>query len=125
MTVADEDLWNSLDVALTLKRTRDATLVRFNELVRKRFPELPERCLTQENCELRRELLTATQLQRFNPGHTRDRPRQMTGPVVAWEYGNESYMLDGTTRLNAWLRDGDTNEHETIIMKRRDESSDG
>jgi len=44
----------------------------------------------------------------------------MSGPLVACEYRGHTYMLDGTNRLNVWLRDGDKASHETIILKNRE-----
>jgi len=119
VTTLDDVLWPALDTALTAKRTRDATIARLDQLLRKRFTDLPGNYLTQDNCELWRESLTAEQLQRFNPGHDRAEPRQMSGPVVVFERGSERYMLDGTNRLNVWLRDGDNAVHETIIVRKR------
>jgi hypothetical protein len=124
MTVADDDLWNSLDGALSAKHTRDVTLFQLNRLLRKRFADLPERYLTQQNCHVRREWLTAEQLRTFHPGHSEAAPRRMSGPVVAWEYCDQTYMLDGTNRLNVWLRDGDHSVHETIIVRKM-ETDDG
>jgi hypothetical protein len=111
------ELWKALDNALTFKRTRNATLTRLNELLRKRSPEMPDGYLTENNCELSREMLTAVQLQQFNPGHDRAEPRQMSGPVVVLEYAGDRYMFDGTNRLNVWLRNRDAEAHETIIVK--------
>ena len=53
----------------------------------------------------------------FNPKHSRMAPRQMTGPVLACEYLGQTYIFDGTNRLNVWLRDGDIEQHETIIVR--------
>jgi hypothetical protein len=86
--------------------------------MRKRFPHLPQNYFTAES-ELRREWLTAAQLTQFNPGHLRATPKQMEGPLLAGEYRGQTYMLDGTNRLNVWLRDGDTSEHEIIIVRAR------
>jgi len=121
VTIVSDELWKALDNALTLKRARNATLTRLNELLRKRFPEMPDGYLTENNCELSRQMLTAVQLQKFNPGHDRVEPRQMSGPVVVFEHAGERYMFDGTNRLNVWLRDGEGKAHETIIVKRRNQ----
>jgi hypothetical protein len=117
--VPHDDLWQELDVALTLKRTRSATLARLNHLLLKRFPGTPDNYLTQDNCEVWRESRTADQLRCYNPGHDRAEPQRMTGPVVVFERGNERYMFDGTNRLNVWLRDGDRNSHDVIVLKIR------
>lgn len=116
-----DDLWSALDNALTLKRRRDATVARLNQLLQKRFPDMPDGYLTAGNCELSREMLTAVQLQQFNPRHDRTEPHQMNGPLVVFEQRGERYLFDGTNRLNVWLRDGDAEEHETIIVKRMSE----
>ena len=120
MALAD-DLWLRVDAALI-----QAAAVRkpFRSLIaslRKRFPDLPQNYFSEEACELRQEWLTATQLSTFNPGHFRSEPRQMAGPLLACEYNGDTYMLDGTNRLNVWLRDGDVEMHETIIVKKRDD----
>jgi hypothetical protein len=120
MRLAEAELFKALDAALSAKRTREATFARLNQLLQKQFPALPETYLTQDNCEVRSERLTAEQLKHFHPGHGRTDPHQMTGPIVAWEYSGETYLLDGTNRLNVWLRDGDNAAHETIVVWRRD-----
>ena len=65
-----DDLWTRIDVALIQARSRQETLSELNRLLRKRFPDLPERYFTQETFEVRREWLTAKHLAQFNPGHT-------------------------------------------------------
>ena len=91
VTVAavDEDIWQALDISLTPKRTRQATLSRLSQSLRKRFADFPDNNLTEGNCELWRESLSAEQLQRCNPGHARTEPYQMSGPVVVLERGSE------------------------------------
>ena len=111
-----EDLWSRVDAALNQAQTRDETLSEMNRLLRKRFPDLPNDYFTAE-AELRREWLTAAQLMQFNLGHSRTEPRRMDGPLLAGEYQGQTYMLDGTNRLNVWLRDGDTSSHEVIIVR--------
>lgn len=112
-----ENPWNDLDAALTLKATRTATLVRLNELFLKRFGS--DGSLTENNCEVWRESLTADQLQRCNPGHDRAEPKQMTGPIIVFERDAERYMFDGTNCLNVWLRDNDQKHHDVIVIKQR------
>jgi hypothetical protein len=43
----------------------------------------------------------------------------MNGPLLACEYQGQTYLLDGTNRLNVWIRDGDTEPHEIIIVRTR------
>jgi hypothetical protein len=71
----------------------------------------------QDNCDVWRESLTAAQLQQCNPGHSDANPRQLTGSVVVFEREGERYMFDGTNRLNVWLRDGDKECRDAIIIK--------
>jgi hypothetical protein len=112
-----------IDAALIQARSRQETFSELNRLLRKRFPGLPQQYFTQENSDVRLEWLTAKQLAQFNPGHTRTNPHQMTGALVACEYRGQTYMLDGTNRLNVWLRDGDRALHETIILKNRESNA--
>jgi hypothetical protein len=118
VTVVDE-LWNALDNALTLKRRRGATIGRLIQLLQKRFPDMPGDYLSEENCLLSREMLTASQLQQCDPRHDRAEPYQMHGPVVVFEHAGQRYIFDGTNRLNVWLRSWNTERHETIIVRRR------
>jgi hypothetical protein len=117
--VPTDDFWQALDIALTLKRTRQATLATLNHLMKKRFPHLPDEYLTQDNCDVWGESLTAGQLQQCNPRHSDANPRQLTGPVVVFEHEGQRYMFDGTNRLNVWLRDGNKECHDAIIIKRK------
>jgi hypothetical protein len=39
--------------------------------------------------------------------------------LVVFEHQGERYMIDGTNRLNVWLRDGDEERHDAIIIKRK------
>ena len=75
---------------------------------------------TRDNCDVWGESLTAAQLQQCNPLHSNANPRQMTGPVVVFEYEGGRYMFDGTNRLNVWLRDGDKERRDAIIIKRKE-----
>ena len=115
-----DDLWSRVDVALIQARSRSETISEINRLMRKRFPDLPKNHFTEERCELRREWLTAAELAQFNPKHSRTDPHQLRGPLVACEHHGQIHMVDGTNRLNVWLRDGDTEQHETIIVRVRD-----
>ena len=108
-----------LDTAFTLKRTRQATLAELNRLFQKRLPGLPAEQLTESNCDIWFESLTAAELKRCNPGHEDALPRQMTGPVVVFEREDSRYMFDGTNRLNVWLRDGDTDHHDVTVLKKK------
>ena len=59
-------------------------------------------------------------MKQCNPGHARALPKQMPGPpLVVFEHQAERYMIDGTNRLNVWLRDGDQEGHDAIIIKRK------
>jgi hypothetical protein len=107
-----------IGAALIQARSRQETLSELNRLLRKRFPNLPQRYFTEERSEVRREWLTAEQLAQFNAGHTRVLdPHRTSGPLIACEYRGQTYMLDGTNRLNVWLRDGDKTLHATIIVR--------
>jgi len=112
-----DDLWFQIDAALNLWPSRDKTFAQLNRLLAKRFPDLPPSYFTQVNCAVRLERLTASELAKFNPGHSRTEPRRMTGPIIASEFRGNSYILDGTNRLNVWVRDGDVELHDTIIVK--------
>ena len=115
-----DDLWGRVDAALIQARSRDETVSELNRLLRKRFADLPASYFEENGCELRREWLTARQLAEFHPKHDRMAPRQMAGPLLACEYQGRIYLLDGTNRLNVWIRDGDTEVHETIIVRMKD-----
>jgi hypothetical protein len=64
-----DKLWKRVDAALNQAQSCEETLSELNRLLRKRFPEAPTQYFTEEACELRREWLTATQLNDFNPKH--------------------------------------------------------
>ena len=118
--MSTEELWQQLDIALSARPTRHATLAALNRLLHKRFPHFFSDHITQGNCDVWRESLTAAQLKQCNPGHARALPKQMPGPpLVVFEHQAERYMIDGTNRLNVWLRDGDQEGHDAIIIKRK------
>jgi hypothetical protein len=111
-----EELWKRVDVALFQASSREQTLSEINRLLRKWHFHLPDDYITLHNCAIRREWLTPQQLSHFTRGHPRSAPKRVSGPLVVVEYQGETYMLDGTNRINRWLADGDREPHETVIL---------
>ena len=114
--VTNEELWKRVDRAIAQARNRAETISELNRLFGKQGRGAPANHFSEENCTIRREFLTPQQLDKFWRGHTKAEPRQVGAPLVAVEFRGHTYMLDGTNRINAWLRDGNTEAHETISL---------
>ncbi|MEO7859127.1 MAG: hypothetical protein ABIU05_01585 [Nitrospirales bacterium] len=111
----NEELWQRVDVALNQAQTRQVTISELNRLLVKWGVGAPPAYIS-ERSTIRREWLTARQLERFRRGHTRTEARQFGPPLIAVEFGGSTFILDGTNRINVWLRDGENTPHEVIVL---------
>jgi hypothetical protein len=113
----DEDLWNRVDIAINQARTRQETISELNRLLQKWNVGAPASYISEHSSAIRREWLTPQQMEQlFIRGHTRTNVRRFDSPLVAVEYDGKTYMLDGTNRINIWLKEGNTEQHEVIIL---------
>ena len=115
------ELWSRVDVALCQASSREQTVSEVNRLLRKWVHDLPQNYFNEENSTIRCEWLTTKELTIFTRGHDRATPRRTNGPILVAEYRGTSYMLDGTNRINRWLKDGSAEKHEAIILTRNGE----
>jgi hypothetical protein len=47
--------------------------------------------------------LNAHQLPKLKRYHERDQPFHLRGPIVVLPYRGDSYVIEGNTRVNAWI----------------------
>lgn len=110
------DFWERVDAALVQGRNRAQTLSEVNRLCRKLDSSVPPLYVTESNTTLKQEWLTPKQLDAFKRGHDRNTPRHIGGPLIAINHRGTTFMLDGTNRINMWLKQGNTEMHEVIIL---------
>jgi len=114
----NEDLWSLVDAAMFEATSRAETIAEVNRLLHKCNPEAGCGYFTEENSTLVRRALSVPQLAKFWRGHTRTEARRYDPPIIVAEYRRTAYVLDGTRRINEWLAFGDTEAHDTILIKR-------
>lgn len=51
----------------------------------------------------------------FAPGHNRDEPLHLDSPLIVAVYAGRERLLDGSTRINYWLRTGDHGPHPVHV----------
>jgi hypothetical protein len=111
----NEALWKRVDRAIAHANSRRETISELNRLLRKWNVGAPADYISAAS-RIRQEWLTVEELGAFCRNHKKDKPRQVEPPLVAVEFRGKTCMLDGTNRINAWIRDGDTATHEIIIV---------
>ena len=55
------------------------------------------------NCTVREELLSTTYLRELKLYHQRANPYHLRGPIVVLLYGGAKVVIEGSTRVNAWI----------------------
>lgn len=58
-----------------------------------------------------RQTRSTTELGKLVRGHTRDQPWNEAAPIIIALYRGQELLLDGTTRINKWLREGNDSDH--------------
>ena len=56
-----------------------------------------------------REKRSTEELARFHRIHTRDAPKRQDCPIIIAVYQGKERLLDGTTRINLWVKQKSTN----------------
>jgi hypothetical protein len=77
-------------------------------------PWLKNLHLTIQTSQIRSERVMRTTVDlasAFVPGHRRDNPENVDAPLIVAVYMGRERLLDGNTRINYWLRNGDNSPH--------------
>ena len=62
-----------------------------------------------------REKRSTEELAEFQRTHTRDSPKRQGCPIIIAVFQGEERLLDGTTRINLWVKEGNTELHDVNV----------
>ncbi len=62
-----------------------------------------------------REKRTTEELARLPRGHDRNRPVHRGGPIIIAVHEGQERVLDGNTRINYWISQGNTDYHDINV----------
>ena len=69
------------------------------------------------NCLLREELLSSVSLHELTLYHKRGTPYHRKAPIVVLLHKGKKIVIDGNTRVNAWIAHGDKGPFSAIIVE--------
>jgi len=62
-----------------------------------------------------REKRSTDELTRFLRGHDRVNPQRTDCPIIVAVYEGEERLLDGNNRINYWVKQGNTEDHDVNV----------
>jgi hypothetical protein len=72
------------------------------------------------NCAVREGLLEATSLHELRLYHSRAHPYHLNGPIIVLLYEGAKVVIEGNTRVNAWIAGQYPGPFEVIIVEPRE-----
>ena len=86
------------------------------KLVNERFGRAGGIEVNEQDWSIRTEVVSMDRIKDFERKHNRASPRQFDGPLVAAEFRACQFLIDGTNRVNRWLLERSSREHEVLII---------
>src|SRR5438309_9254 len=68
-------------------------------------------------CEIQLESWHMTEVAVAERRHTRARPRDLNGAVIVVLYSGGRFLVDGCNRVNSWLRHGNQEFHNVVVIR--------
>lgn len=62
-----------------------------------------------------RQIRSTEQLAKLVHAETQDQPWNESGPIIIAVYRSKEWLLDGATRINKWMREGNDDDHTVHV----------
>ena len=83
--------------------------------------DLPRVQLTDEAVEVVATHRPLSELSKFDRWHKEESVDGPGEPLILFEgFGQPCHLIDGTSRINKWVSEGDQGPHPVLIVKRRE-----
>jgi len=94
---------------------------RLNRLTREFVGDCPN--VDASTFQIRLEKWSTEDFSKVRRHHTREKPRGFDGAVFVVILKGERLLIDGGNRVNVWLRDGDTEIHDVVVIEHQPRKS--